>query len=1399
MRVFIVKRWIRSDSFEHLYFVGDDVPPSAKAKVAADGSTSAADLRVILRSVKSDVPVLAPFRVVFDQIFWDDKAVAAVTKIARNLGSKVEDVYAWVDTVMDDRMEFANHLARDLMRGSLNITGLQIVDMLSRIISHDMTFPEQINYERITHHDTYNILVESTMYSYLRRIMFDYTINSYRHIFMVNPIQADATDLTEVPKVFENVADITLYEYRPTDNIIHVLARDDFISMDNVRANPGLLDLYFPPEVSTSSLYVETGNDKLYARLVENADAYKERHFLKKLFLKVEPIGPTVAVNLRYVFERFELDSTCPLSRYGTRAQVVYKADLSALTSVAPTFLARMTDDGPPGNMRVRSGESTLKFKIVYGDYFATLELFSTLRYNVKFTFQTLQTDDVAYVSDMIMPYVNHCLAKIRDICALEIALYDVVVPPLTIDMINRHHVLDMQTIATHTFANRLPPIKRIEDRMAALGGVFFRVPNQFGADGRNVVTYKYNRASGYNTDIDVQIFMWANLNKANRRDLIDAVLRRFLVPRAKAESTYDNIDAKREHRPFLKSFKGLTVKVTRVNDYEVVTNVRGEKLDMVVATHIDALIKALLTIQDSVVLEAKLQEIADFEMAQVGADDGFDPGAAGDDALLDGLDGEVVAVDAEDSGGDEEDEDGASAASTGAFSLKKYILSRLKSADKDLFAFESQGEYKSYASLCASNNKRQPIVVTTDQLAKLRTKYPGSIPNFVHAGSTDDKRQKNVYICPKIWCTRSEVAMTPAQFKAAGGCPSKDDHALHLYRPGDEGRSKFASFLEPSRHPKEQCVPCCFFVDHEKKFTGKLRRRFAQCRGDPNADKINGGDDDTYIKGLVFPLDAGRYGRLAYTLAKYLGTPDCHERARAGGCFVRKGIAHGSQYFLSALAAVLDIVGVTTGAELVDFVAERMPVREFVKLNNGAALRMFADDTLDFSDPEFFDEFRAWFLLEPNSGYVNDFALQDLAAALGAAKRNGRTLEPELHAEAQREFLVYVAMANFFNYLRSDVTKDHAMLLGMVRPDAKWVNPHGVRIVVLDDDASGKVFVLAPRLAQNEGATTGAPTVMIAKHDGFYEPIVRVSGTGEDVMRFVGDVERVTALTHFYDSAVRALAIPGPSASVDSVKLWVVDPTYRCVGVFDATGGFVPFSSPVPLPAQGRCVHAHRVASYIIPQPVPAALSRLRALSKTDGFYEKATEHPNGIGVLMGDDATYVPVANGDHSQWMRDLVADLEIFGGIQVGDEAYNFVEQWNARQAAYQGFRRATVLRMLGDNQMRQEFEFLRSDVNPLPVEMKTMYMRRLVKKASPGPTTLPPEEMDKALHAMVGLNLVLLTSMDARDPPNVVYLTQAQVEAGELKSMLSKMDRYIKYTGVVVDAVDAPSSDVIAPT
>ena len=1263
-----------------------------------------------------------------EPIFRDDKVYTVCAKVAAALGVQPWDMYMWVEReVGEDVATFAASTVKSIMRGEEWVSLADAVALVRGFIARtEKPLPAAPGPARVDHRQLLDLLVEARPLTCLESLTVRFRREMvYRHIFPRDPFTSTPRDVVRDPLVLEEaVADILL-DNAPVDGVLHVTTVADFASRE-----PGLVELYFPAQLQSmlaSNLALDpppsAEANALYTQVLRNARPV--RGYFKKIYLSVQPVGPAVSLRLEPIFHNFTLDTICPLIKYRGPAGILYKLDRSALRTVPEEILAMWTRE------QVKKVESVV-FKVYYGDFFATVVLFPMLVYHVKFTFRTSQSFDVDYIGDKVLPHVNHVISRIRDMVSVLLVTTSINIPHLDLAMVNRHNTLELHTARAFTFRDKLPTVQRLKSRMLGLSSVFSDVVMMRPSHDTFVV--RYRRSSNFTPVFDVRAYMLGALRKLPRNDVIQNAARMFGVTPDAAARLYEDVERNEDELTQLaRYFDGNRITITRRSDFQLHVQVHGTKIERELADHVLAVVLAVVEDEGGLISRhaarvrraARPNARAALDLEDLVPRDDFFGSVASDPATA------AAAVALEEDESDEDDDGFINKA-------PQYTLTRLKNADPGLFAYDAPG-YKSYAALCASNVKRQPVVVTAEQRAEIDRRYPGAYTNAVHAGSTPELRERNIYICPQVWCTHSEVAMTDAQFQAQG-CPSKEDVPLRMHT----GR-KYVSFLDPSRHPKEMCVPCCFLKDHGKDAdAGRMRKRHGKCAGDALSPEEGG---DGYVREYsAYPVGPGRFGRLPHAVASAVGD----ER------FVRQGISLGASPYLACVAHLL-------GAEegLIERADAALEPHHVIPVHGGRlARRLLGPSPGPALDPVEYAAFREWFLRLRE--YPTAFSLEGLRKQVARAA-TGLPPQSALAAVA-REMMLHGVVVNLVNFLRSDAPKHHDELGGLFT--ARCLNPEGVAVFVLEEGGGGEVLVTG------HGDPSASPISLILRHGAFYEPVCAREADGRVTTRFsLQDLPKplrraVEAAARESAEADGGLTLQRAAAALGGTQVaQVVNVNLRVVGLLSRpTGLFVPLpGGDAAARPDMPSIHAADLVRHVRPVNPTAALARLRDTVDPD-FYD-AVRSKDGRAVLLDDGGTRLPLDPAEFEE-------DLRVFTGVsaEAGDDALEHVRRWEQLQSAFQGFVRRVAINIVRDSAARLEFEFLRDVRNPFSRGYRLERMRQLVQRVA---ADRAPDrfQISKAADALLSRDLGLVTTVGAAAPRDVAVVSQEDIDRGALRDLL----------------------------
>ena len=175
----------------------------------------------------------------------------------------------------------------------------------------------------------------------------------------------------------------------------------------------------------------------------------------------------------------------------------------------------------------------------------------------------------------------------------------------------------------------------------------------------------------------------------------------------------------------------------------------------------------------------------------------------------------------------------------------KSIFTKKLKESDPDLFLKKDTPGYHSYSRACPGQYRRQPIVLTDEELKYIddtdRENNTKSYDESVRYGSKEDKKFN--YICPRFWCIRDDkgnsrslslkqindgecggwdalvpegakkvpkgkriVEFTDERFhRDKSNIPKNHPARKVVYKP------MYPGFQDAKKHPQGLCIPCCF------------------------------------------------------------------------------------------------------------------------------------------------------------------------------------------------------------------------------------------------------------------------------------------------------------------------------------------------------------------------------------------------------------------------------------------------------------------------------------------------------------------------------------------------------------------------------------------------------------
>ena len=148
----------------------------------------------------------------------------------------------------------------------------------------------------------------------------------------------------------------------------------------------------------------------------------------------------------------------------------------------------------------------------------------------------------------------------------------------------------------------------------------------------------------------------------------------------------------------------------------------------------------------------------------------------------------------------------------------------RIQERDPVIHLNEDVGKFNAYSRSCPWNVRRQPVILTSEEKARIDREHPDSYSHSITYGSDASKQYH--YICPRYWSLKHNTSLTEEQVKSGQFgtvIPSKakkvppganifefTDDKVHVDEKGNY-KQHYPGFLKKDAHPKGLCVPCCF------------------------------------------------------------------------------------------------------------------------------------------------------------------------------------------------------------------------------------------------------------------------------------------------------------------------------------------------------------------------------------------------------------------------------------------------------------------------------------------------------------------------------------------------------------------------------------------------------------
>ena len=445
--------------------------------------------------------------------------------------------------------------------------------------------------------------------------------------------------------------------------------------------------------------------------------------------------------------------------------------------------------------------------------------------------------------------------------------------------------------------------------------------------------------------------------------------------------------------------------------------------------------------------------------------------------------------------------------------SLRNYFQNKIAEKEPTMILTEKQGKFNAYSRACPSSDRRQPIILTKEELDSIHAEHPGFLKyeDVVSYGSTEDKNF--YYICPRYWNLKTNTIVTPQQMQKDNlykniipkkGKESKkatNEKYIYEFSPPNNTDKDFKQNpgFQVNKHPTGLCLPCCF---SNWNTPDQIKRRMS-CSGKSNENAKPAAkqkQDEEYVKGPEkFPLDSGRWGYLPVAIQKFLSetSADCQVSKVNTNvklnhpCLLRHGVEiNESQSFLACIA---DALFFTKSDETSKSIMRNDTIKKMKRI-------LISILNLDN------------FITYQNGNLATDFVEPKREIDIHNQKYASSKLYSKLNKKQTHEVQYFKnvcsAYENFIAFLKDDkIVIDYTYLWDIVCKPNEYMFASGINLVILEipeNDVTNNVELICPtNHYSNEFYEARKPTLILMRRGDYFEPIYSYRNTEKAL--FVG------------------------------------------------------------------------------------------------------------------------------------------------------------------------------------------------------------------------------------------------------------------------------------------------------
>lgn len=433
-----------------------------------------------------------------------------------------------------------------------------------------------------------------------------------------------------------------------------------------------------------------------------------------------------------------------------------------------------------------------------------------------------------------------------------------------------------------------------------------------------------------------------------------------------------------------------------------------------------------------------------------------------------------------------------------------KFINDRLKNADSDLFV-------KGYSKHCGAVDKKQPVVLTKSEKARVDSHNRNAYTGYIKTGSTEELKKRNYYICPLIWCPISKIAMTPDELKKNGNlCPKPNEETpLILHNKKDTEKKalgdykKYPYLMKQNLHPSEKEMVCCGYKPNSNV-------KYDDTEDDDKKNNNNDKDDDVsddnldddlknensnrYIRKMVgLPVETDRLASLPLSLNNVLNPGKTIEMCSGlrndskNDCFIRLGLGLNiKNRFLNALVKTLNNPKVKSVKELTELINDELSLHEYMMINNGNTMKTYVP--YSFDDNAMYKKYRKYVKSAKGQIYIRSLNLYDIFEFVN--ENDTINVKDEMYKRIKRELTMFASLEKFKEYMLDEsIEKDVDEMYGLTK--LHFLNPNKLAYIILDTTDEDDISILCQKYSLTD-IDNSSKCVVLLKKSVYYELLVR-------------------------------------------------------------------------------------------------------------------------------------------------------------------------------------------------------------------------------------------------------------------------------------------------------------------